>query len=299
MKYGIIDIGSNTMRLNLYSVENGEINSLLNKKNVAGLATYVKKGQMTKKGADKLIKILNKFENICEAFDIKNIYAFATAALRNAKNSDDVMEYVRENSNIPIDLLSGEEEANLGYLGIQEDYDFDNGYILDIGGGSVEVTTVKNRKVIYSTSMTEGHLSLFRENVVSILPKKEEIKKMKKEIKKLIEQENIETIKNTNIIYGTGGTIRACGNVAQEVFDLPTNSTLHKDTIDKLYKNLKKQDKKTMRTVLQVVPERVHTITPGIIILREILKYTNSETIKISKKGVREGYLLKVINKGD
>lgn len=296
MKYGIIDIGSNTMRLNLYLItDKGNIISLLNKKNVAGLATYVNKRLITKKGADKLIKILNNFLEICEYFEIDEVKIFATAVIRNAKNRNEILDYVEEAIGTKIDLLSGEEEATYGYLGIKEDYDFDTGYIVDIGGGSVEITAVQDREVIFSTSIKEGHLSIFKKNVERIMATKNEAKKIRKTIRKLIREEEIPILDDNGIIYGTGGTIRAAGNIAMEVFDLPTNKIIYKDTIDKLYIKLLANDKKTMRTVLQVVPERVHTIIPGIIILREILKQTGCKEIHISKKGVREGYLINSI----
>ena len=295
MKYGIIDIGSNTIRLNLYLVdEDKNIISLANKKYVAGIASYVNKGYLTKKGADKIVDILIKLEKLCETFGVEKVYPFATASIRNIKNKDEVLEYVSKNAGIHIDLVSGEEEAMLGYLGVKQDYDIDNGYIIDIGGGSTEVTLMEDGEIKYSNSLPIGSLSLQKAYCKKIIPDHDEAKKMAKETKKLLKKSSIPKVKNPNA-YGIGGTIRVCGNVCMEVFELPSPMELDTDLLDSLYKNIIDEKKKVLTKVLQVNPARIHTITPGMIILKELLDYLNIKTIYISKKGAREGYLTKVL----
>lgn len=294
MKYGIVDIGSNTVRLNLYKVENKDnVKSLLNKKTVAGLSSYVVDGQMTRKGADKLVRILKGYLDICNTFDIEEVHLFATAALRNALNSKDIVNYVEKEVGHKIEIISGEEEGNLGYLGILGDYEIDNGYILDIGGGSVEITVIEDKNIIFATSLTDGHLSMYKKHVDEIFPSIKEANKIKKKITKKLEKENIPVFSTPRPIYGVGGTIRACGNISQEMFDLPTNSLIYSKTIRSLKDKLLDKDKETINTTLQVVPERIHTITPGIIILDTVFSFLNASELNISKKGVREGYLSK------
>lgn len=294
MKYGIVDIGSNTVRLNLYLAnDKDEIISLLNKKTVAGLSTYIKDGQMTKKGADKLIRILKNYKQTCDSFEIDEVHLFATAALRNATNSKDVISYVEESIGKNIDLISGDEEANLGYIGISEDYDIKNGYIVDIGGGSIEISLVEDGKISYATSLTEGHLSMYKKYSSEIIPSKKEVSKMKKRVRKLLEKAEVPVLDSNTNVYGVGGTIRACGNISQELFDLPTNSSVHKKTINKLKNKLINRNRDAINKTIQIVPERIHTITPGLVILSEIFDYVNANELNISKKGVREGYLVK------
>ncbi len=296
MKYGIIDIGSNTIRLNLYLVtDNKSIVSLLNKKTVAGLSTYINDGQMTKKGADKLVRVLKSYLSICNHFDIDNVFIFGTAALRNAKNQKEILDYVEKSINHKIDIVSGKDEACLGYLGIQKDFDVNTGYIIDIGGGSVEITIVKDENIVFSTSLTDGHLSLYKKYVERIFPTEREAKKIAKHVRKLLKENKVPKLKKSYPIYGVGGTIRATGNIAMEIFDLPSNSLLQVNTVKSLEKQLKRVNPETMNMSLQVVPERIHTITPGVIILLEIIKYLDASEINISRNGAREGYLIKNI----
>lgn len=300
MKYGVVDIGSNTIRLNLYLVtDRKNIVSLLNKKTVAGLATYVENGYMTKKGADKLVKILKGYIKICNYFDIEKIKIFATASLRNTKNCKDVINYVQREAGVSIDLVSGEEEANFGYVGISEDYKITDGYIVDIGGGSTEITLIEDSEIKFSTSLTEGSLSLLKKFSKNIFATNKEIKSMQKYVVTLLEEFKVPKTKKSVPIYGVGGTIRATGNIAMEMYDLPSNKEISSETVNNLAKEILEQDVEAYKKVLQVTPERVHTIMPGIIILRAILKHTKANSVLISDKGVREGFLINNIEESD
>lgn len=299
MKYGVVDIGSNTIRLNLYLVtDRKNIVSLLNKKTVAGLATYVENGYMTKKGADKLVKILKGYIRICNYFEIDKVKMFATASLRNTKNSNDVIKYIQKEVGATIDLVSGEDEARFGYVGISEDYDIKNGYIIDIGGGSTEITLIENGEIKYATSLTEGSLSLLKKYSNQIFASEKEIKNMQKYVSGLIDEFKVPKSDKPIPIYGVGGTMRATGNIAMELYDLPSNKELSAENVKDLSKAIINQDILAYKTVLQVTPERVHTIMPGLIIIRSILKYTGADSILISDKGVREGFLINNIEEG-
>lgn len=300
MKYGIVDIGSNTIRLNLYLVtDRKNIVSLLNKKTVAGLATYVENGYMTKKGADKLVKILKSYIKICNYFDIEKVKMFATASLRNTKNCNDVIKYIQDEIGTTVDLLSGEDEANFGYIGISEDYKIENGYIVDIGGGSTEITLIQNSKIKYATSLTEGSLSLLKRFSNNIFATEKEIKAMQKYVSKLLADFKVPKSKTVVPVYGVGGTLRATGNIAMELYNLPSGKEISAENVRDLAKAIISQDMLAYKTVLQVTPERVHTIMPGLIILREILKHTGATNILVSDKGVREGFLINNIGEGN
>lgn len=297
MKYGIIDIGSNTIRLNMYLVdEKKNMVSLANKKYVAGMVSYVNKGYLTKKGADKLVSILKELILLCDVFGVDEVYPFATASLRNIKNSKEVLEYVNRKANTKIDLVSGKEEANLGYLGIIQEYQLVDGYILDIGGGSTEITLIEDEKIAFSNSLKLGSLSLMESYCKGIFPTKSEAKKMQDKIKRNLKKYDIPKTKKTPEVYGIGGTIRACGKVSKELFDLPGANELDIDVIENLYDKLIVQKPHAIKQVLQVNPARIHTIIPGMIILREILKYLKAKNLFISNKGAREGYLYKILN---
>lgn len=292
MKYTVVDVGANTIRMNIYLLdEQGTARSVLSKKVVAGLATYVEDGRMTQKGADKLVRVLQSFITISAALDLDQMVIFATASLRNTENSAEVLDYVESRIGRKICLISGADEAHLGFLGLSQDYDVTDGYIVDIGGGSTEITVIQDRSILYASSLSFGSLSLYKQYCTEIFPGHQAALKMESYIAKQLQKAKIPQIKNATTLYGLGGSMRAAGNLSQELFGLPLNTEFTNKQAQKLCASILSTKPKAIRTLLQVAPERVHTITPGLLILREILRYTGCQEIRISDKGIREGIL--------
>lgn len=292
MKYGVIDIGANTIRINIYNLEDNKLKLIIQKKTTAGLASYVDNNTLSKKGINKLIKTLTRFIKILQYTQTDATYVFATASIRNVENSQEIINEVYEKTSFNVDLLSGEAEAKLVYRGVLEIYsDIENGIIVDIGGGSTEIVILKNKHIKNEISLSEGSLSLYTKFVKGILPTKNEIDKLQNHFLKLLEQSALVKKEITTMI-GVGGTIRATGNITSEYFDLDSNIELDSKIIIEMLTKLCKKEKNATRTILQIVPERIHTIIPGMIILSSILTYFNIKEVLISDNGVREGYLL-------
>ena len=97
-----------------------------------------------------------------------------------------------------------------------------------------------------------------------------------------------------------GGTIRAAGKLCNQISGAdPDNRIIPAEEIRSLYKDLKKGDQATLRQILRVVPDRIHTVLPGLAILNAILKYYQVETVSVSACGAREGYLLRRVMEVD
>lgn len=292
MKYAVIDIGSNTVRLNIYNQDQeGRINPLLSKKHVAGLASYVEDGYLTQRGIDKLVRILQSFQLICQTFDIDKVIAFATASLRYVANREEVIASVQPLTGLTIELVSGEDEARYGYQVILHDYDINEGFIVDIGGGSCELTLIQDRDVVYAQSLPAGSLSLYKKFCSRLLPTQAEAKKIRKSVQGLLQASGLPQPDHRLPIYGVGGTLRATGNLCQEYLGLASNRQISQEDIKALSKSLMAEQSSAMKILLQVSPERVHTICPGILMLLAILTYTGARDVFISDKGVREGIL--------
>lgn len=112
--YAIIDIGSNTIRLNVYQVEeDGAIHSIFQSKETAGLAGYVQEdGSMSREGLDRAADALLRFRSILDALHIENRAVFATASLRNITNSEEAVFQLQERTGLMIRLLSGRRKPS-------------------------------------------------------------------------------------------------------------------------------------------------------------------------------------------
>lgn len=292
MIYALIDIGSNTMRMNMYKCENETICLLFGTKEPAGLAGYVDYGMMSQKGIDKAISVLRTFQSIVSNFQVDALYVFATASLRNIANSRDAMEQITKATGLEIDLISGEDEAILDFIGATKMVDANEGIVVDIGGGSTEIVTYRNREIINAVSIPIGSLNLYKHWVDELLPSKEERKKIRREIRKELDLVQDMITDSYELICGVGGTIRGAKKLHNAASDLPeSNMVVEMDQVNNLLKHLKHENKEAVDRILKVVPERVHTMVPGMMILKEVAKRFNSKLIHVSSYGVREGYL--------
>ncbi|MEL3909349.1 MAG: hypothetical protein P1P64_10145 [Treponemataceae bacterium] len=293
MRYGVVDIGANTVRLQVYSFKNKVLTSLFTKKTVAGLVTYIENGRFTEKGFKKLIMVLQGLFNTIDIFSLRKVFVFATASLRSVENLAEVKKVVKKETGIDLIILSQEEEARLGYLGIELSFTDDaktkQGYTVDIGGGSIEIVQFKNREANVYLNLGFGCLSLYKDFVELVLPTKQEIKRIEAFAKKKIK---IGAKASTNTIFGIGGTMRAVGNILSEFLPNNINTRFSYNDVLILYKNLISKNKDLFQVVLQVTPERVHTIIPGTIVVKNILEKFSAKEVIVCNTGLREGVLL-------
>lgn len=293
-KYGVVDIGSNTIRLEVYNVNENYMELFFKKKEFAGLAGYVKKGVMDEDGIQKTISVLKDYINICQLLGTKELFIFATAAIRNASNSKEIIDQVEEAINHEIDLISGEREAELGFKAVTNQFGMESGVNIDIGGGSTELTVYENGEFLVSKSFTQGALSLYTDYVSGILPTDDEVKTMRKIVQKYIADEQISD-KQRKTIFGVGGTMRLLNKMMKAYYKEDNGDVIKVKKLRKIYYLLLAQDREILKMVLKISPERIHLITPGIIILMAICDHLQVKEIMVCSSGVREGYLVSKI----
>ncbi|MEA4893175.1 MAG: phosphatase [Peptococcaceae bacterium] len=295
--YSVIDIGSNTIRLTVYHVlENDEIQPIFHEKSVAGLAGYVTKdGRMSQEGIEKAAEVLNSFKEILRRLKLNHIHAFATASLRNIVNTQEALEKIRDLTGCSIQILSGKEEAVLDYVGATYLVPINRGLVLDIGGGSTELTFFNESGIEKALSLPIGSLNLYNKFVTRVFPNEEEKKALEKAVLKELRKKAVpKTL--CPLICGVGGTVRATGRLANDRLKLPvTNKKLLPDTVNEILWSFDGTSKDSLRQVLRIMPERLHTIIPGMVILDCVCRQFGAKEIHISDYGVREGYLISEI----
>lgn len=291
-KCAIIDIGSNTIRMNIYEVSDGEINKLLSKKKTLGMSNYVEDDKLTEKGIKKCIKVLEDYKDTLDKMHIEEVYPFGTAGIRNIKNSDEVIQRITDSTSLKIDLISGEKEADCVYRGVSSIYDATNCGIVDIGGGSTEIIIVEDGNVKNEISMPIGSLNLHHTYInTTIFPQKDEVKEIKRHIRSVLNDYKISKFPKEMKFYGVGGSIRAAGEIAEEYFRLEDDEHFSKKNVKEIIDKIMEEDPELLRVILKECPDRIHTQTPGMLILNELMKELKIDSISVSSAGVREGYL--------
>lgn len=289
---GIVDLGSNTIRLSIYHWEGQDFRLLLNKKTMAGLAGYVQGGVLSDSGILVACRTLSSYRALLDNFQVSKMHVFATASLRNISNTGEAVETIRDVTGIPVEVLSGDEEAALSFKGAVLPGGVSTGLLADIGGGSFELVSYEDMSITSACSLPVGSLSLYTRFVNGLFPTPEERKAMRAYVEEQLDRARTAGVRR-NRLCGVGGTIRALNKLSVDVFHKPPESrSMTAEELRELYKLLKKDGRDTLRQILHAAPDRVHTLVPGLVILNTVIKAYGVEQVTASASGVREGYLM-------
>lgn len=294
MRYGIIDIGSNTIRTVVYEVEGTDFSQLISEKDFSEIISYVQGKVLVSAGVEKLVSVLTERVKLCRLVECSQIFCFATASLRNVENQKEVTEKLQEETGIEVRLLSGEEEAHYDFLGLKCEISGQDGVGLDLGGGSCQIFSFRGEKVETNASLKIGSLVMYNRYVEGILPTCEEMQDIrnhvKNKLKKLPELKKLEF----PTLYAMGGSARAAAKLHRALTGNNMPAAEYKITLQQMEElcNIESDlGVNGIRLIGKVVPERLNTLIPGLVVLKTICKYVGASQIQIVKNGVREGYL--------
>ncbi len=291
MNCALIDLGSNTIRLSVYSTAEGNFTLLFSEKVTAGMFNYIDNKTLSYEGMIAAADVINGFNDILKHFAIDELRVFATASLRNIKNTEEACEKITRRTNIPIDVISGQEEAELSFLGALRVSNLDEGIMFDAGGGSTEIVHFKDNTVLSSQSLEIGCLSLYTNYVKKFWPKTEELSSLSHAIDAELEQ--IKNLAPHQNLLGIGGTGRAILKLCNSYYGSTNSSVISICKLREICDMLTSKTSEMRKLVLKKCPDRIHTIIPGTLLIKKIADKFCCENLYVSKYGVREGYLCK------
>lgn len=295
MKQAVIDIGSNSIRLTLYETHDKSFKILFREKIMAGLAGYVEDGKLSAEGMECACAGLLTFRSILQTLEIAHVNVFATASLRNISNTAQVLSVIHAATDYTVEVISGEEEAVLGYAGAMQELHLTSGAFLDIGGASTEIVTFEQGNPVDFASFPIGSLSLYRNCVKKILPGTGSLKRLRQEILQTI-QIGKNTPEPRPLLVGVGGTARAALKMVRYYYKCSKDCrTITGEQLDGLCKFLCSGKKDASDLILRLEAERIHTLVPGVLILQHVFHLFGAQQLVVSKYGVREGYLCQKI----
>ena len=272
MLYGIIDIGSNTMRLAIYLIEGQRMEMLMKKKELVGLAGYLKDGVMQPEGIDRAAEVLQGFQSFLATFRITQVVAFTTAALRNAKNSKEAVAALEARTGLKIRVITGEEEATFDFIGATHDLTNDAGILLDVGGGSTEIVAYSGEEIEEKVSLPIGSLALRTDYVQGVLPLREECLRMHERAEGVLAGlMGFENLASPEIV-GIGGTFKGANALYNLVYNQPATN--------------KRMETRLMRGLIEDFQ-----IDDGMTEPMTIARRFHARNIIYSDSGVREGFI--------
>ena len=296
VKLASIDLGSNSTRLLIAEVDDQGFNVLIRKHVVTKMSENIEQtGVISTEAFKRVNSTLKDFKKLLIANNVDDVFVVGTAALRDAKNSDQIIENIRNKYDFEVKVLSAHEEGittSIGVLHFMQNTE--NFLIIDIGGRSTEFIYEFENKIV-SKSLNLGVVTL-SEKYFSNLPIGQElIDEAKLKIETELSQLDINDKKN---VIGVSGTALSLASIFldQENFN---EEELHEikidiDNVQEINKRiLKMTEAKIITKFRGIDPKRASTITSGIFLLEIILSYYNNTPIIISKNDILEGLILK------
>ncbi len=278
-KFAVIDIGSNSVRLMLSNGEKTLEKQVLTTRLAEGMGNnLILQPTPIKRSAEAV----SFFVKRAKGLGINNIWAFATAAVRNATNGEDFLRLCKELAEIEVEILSGEKEAYLGILGALNGND---GGLIDIGGASTEVVVREKGETTYLQSFEIGCVKI---TDIANQNEKVAIKHIEKSF------ENLTDIKEKNFT-AIGGTALSVASILQQLAVYDTEKTngyvIKKEELLKLKKKLYATPVEERINIIGLQEKRIETISGGVAILCFLMEKLKLNEISVSEGDNVEGYL--------
>jgi exopolyphosphatase/guanosine-5'-triphosphate,3'-diphosphate pyrophosphatase len=289
LKFAAIDIGSNAIRLLFCNVY--ENNGIVSFKKAELIRVPIRLGEdsflhkkISQKKIDKLVTAMKGFKHLIDAYDVVDYRACATSAMRDAENKNDVVERIKKETGIKIEIVDGKTEADIIYSNhIEERLDKDNNYLyIDIGGGSTEITLFSKNKAMVSQSFNIGTIRMLHDQID---------KEYWSYFKNWIEE--ITKGYKPLIAIGSGGNI----NKLFKMSGRKPNKALPTAKLKTLYELIDSYTYDERIEVLGLNPDRADVIIPASKILLTVLKKADIEKMIVPQIGLADGIVHQLYEK--
>jgi exopolyphosphatase / guanosine-5'-triphosphate,3'-diphosphate pyrophosphatase len=213
--------------------------------------------------------------------------------MRDAINQADVLHRIARETGIDVRVVSGEEEAYYGYLGVLNSLPLRDGFIIDIGGGSAQVSLVRGRGFVQAVSAPLGAVRLTERFLRGDPPSKSELRLLEEHLDATLHRLDWFKLSASMQLVGVGGTIRNIANIDQKLLDYPLDRLhayqLTRERVELICDELRKRSTKEREDLPGLNDERADVILAGALVLRQMMRHCKAEVLHVSGEGLREG----------
>ena len=300
MRYGLMDIGSNTIHAVVYEQDSQKWKKILSEKEYAELVSYVENRRLTRDGIDRLCQAVEHLSRIFQALPCEKVIYFGTSALRALENGNEVLEQVKTQTGAEIVVISGKEEAFYDYISLKQYLKQSAALGLDLGGGSGQLFYYENDRLTESSSYEIGCLRLYNNHVSGVLPTGKERSAICRQVRGELQSGPDFSRYDTDTLYVMGGTGRACARLYQSLQGQGKQEGGSRITVAQLKElaaTIQELGLNGVRIINRLFPERLCSIMPGLLAILTVAEYTGVKQVCIIKEGIREGFLYAVTQK--
>ena len=295
--FAVVDVGSNSARMIVFRTRPGEHLDVLEDARAAlRLGRELRDDdRLGDEAIDRTVAALRDFRAIADAADANRMIAVATSAVREAADGDVLVVRARE-LGIPLQVIDGELEARFGFRGAVHDLPVTDGAAVDIGGGSIELTTFRDRRIGRSWTFPLGSLRVSDRYITEDPPSEGELKALRKAARATFEDARIPGLGPHDDLVGIGGTVRNLAKMDLRRTDHPL-SLLHgyelsRDNLADLVDDLASRSMKRRARMRGLNPDRADSILGGAVVLSATMRHLDADRVVISSRGLREGLAL-------
>jgi exopolyphosphatase / guanosine-5'-triphosphate,3'-diphosphate pyrophosphatase len=302
-RLAVIDMGSNSWRLVVYGYQPGtpwwsltdEIREAVRVGEGMGDENELQAAPM-----ERAVHTAAVFSSFCRASRVEDVRAVATSAIRDARNRDELLGRIRDATGLDVRVISGEDEARYGYLAIANSTTLADGAGIDLGGGSVQLTRLKGRRLERSASVPLGSVRMSER----FLPDEKASSKQMKSLRRHVaaELERFDWWEGERLA-GIGGTIRNLAAAAQKRMDYPDVDVggfeLTSEALEDLIEELASKPASKRGEVKGIKPDRADVILGGALVVAAAMESGRFGVLEVSEAGLREGIFLDHVLDGD
>ena len=284
MRLAAIDIGSNAARLLITDVvidDKGQ--AQFNKINLVRVPLRLgfdvfEKGKISEEKKYMIVQTIKAYKHLLNVYDVKNLKACATSAMRDATNADEVLKKIKTETGIDINVISGDDEATYIYQNhIAENLDKEHSYLyIDVGGGSTELTFFSNGKLRYKESFNIGTIRLLKDMVTD---------NNWNDLKEHLRNNTKSSL--PMIAIGSGGNINKVFSISKKKDGKPLSLELLKDYL----KELSAFSVEDRIKIYKLREDRADVIVPALQIYVNVMRWANIEEIYVPKIGLSDGLI--------
>ncbi len=292
-RIAVVDIGSNSIRMVVYDRKKRSPVSIYNEKVMCGLGKGLAgSGKLNAEGVAQAKIALARFLALGKNMEIQELSVMATAAVRDASDGSEFVNFLQNKHNIKIDVISGAREARLGAYGVCSSIHNPAGITGDLGGGSLELVAVNNGEITKHASLPLGALRMVDETRGDRL-------KMRKIINSNIEKVKWLDEKKFAGFYAVGGSFRALAKIYMASTNYPLR-ILHEFTIDAddflaFVRKLAAMSDEKLEKHPGVATKRIPQLPGAAMLIEAILPRIKAEQVVFSASGIREGYVYEML----
>ena len=295
----IVDLGSNSARVVVVAHPiPGVLETIAEERLDLRLATELDgDSRLSEQGIATTIDAVGEFAAFAREAGAGSINVVATAAIRSARNRDELLARVHAELGIAIEVLEGREEAELAATGALHDLPIRSGVIVDVGGGSTEVARVIAGTIVGAWSFPLGALSASAEWLTDDPPTRKQLKAMRRVVARTLARSAPSSLDPGEELVATGGSARTLARLAQRQTDYPLprlhGYSLHRGALRDVSDFLAAHSASERCEIDGVRAGRADSIVGGAVILEEMMRHLGADRVTVAAGGVREGVAIR------